>query len=106
MTPEQLEDILIKADDVHDTKLVYEGAMAANNTAIANGNAAKASWLSAVNAGADETTLTNLLNNHISASVAKTESDAALVAAQQPYGAALDAMSIAVDAVINEEINS
>jgi uncharacterized protein YllA (UPF0747 family) len=104
MTPEQLEDILEKADTVHTTKLAYDAKVTANNTAITNAANSRASWLSAIHAGQDETTLTNLLNQYIATEVAEAEALTDLQTAAIPYSQAQTALEQATQAVIDEAL--
>lgn len=105
MTPEQLADILDKADTVQTTQDEYEVKVAANNTAITNAANARASWISAINAGQDHTSLTNLLNQYIATEVAKAQAATELTAAAVPYSEAQTALEQATQAVITEALS-
>jgi hypothetical protein len=99
-TQGEIDDVLAKAATVRTTKVAYDAAVVDQNDAIANVNAARGAWASAVGAGSDAAILEGLLNNLIDAEVSRAEKATALEAAQTPYGEAQSELQTATDALI------
>jgi len=99
-TQGEIDDVITKAGTVRTTKVTYDAAVVDQNDAIANVNAARTAWSTAVAAGSDDALLVGLLNNLLDAEVARAAKAAALEAAQTPYGEAQSELQTAVDALV------
>jgi hypothetical protein len=105
MTPEQLENILEKAEAVPPLRAAVDAANSAHSAALTNAQNAKAAWLSAVDANSDDTTLTSLANQYIATAVLRATLLTAAQAASGPLQTAIDELEAACQAVISEALN-
>ncbi|HMJ52959.1 MAG TPA: hypothetical protein VK540_12810 [Polyangiaceae bacterium] len=105
MTPQELADILEKAEAVPPLKTTFDASFAAYNAAVTNAANARAAWLSGVDSNADEPTLTGLATQYVATAVARANAMAAMQAAATPKEAADADLEAACQAAISATLN-
>ena len=104
MTTEQLAAILAKAAEVYTLRTAYLAAQTEHNDAITAASNAEAGWTMGVNSGADEATLTDLINQHVAAEVVEAQTLEAMTTAKTPYDAACAELDALEEAAIADAL--